>query len=170
MEEKKERLYYPVFNKKGKASYYLDGDKIHIYSWDGKAVAFVEKDAVFTFKKKHLGWLDQGWLRDPSGKCVGFTEPGRGGPNLPKARPPADPPAEKKEAPETPEIKQSPGRPIRRPLWSDMSEQDFFAPRAKPVIKLPRKKKAEKKPAKKKPAKKKEVKKKAAGKKSGKKK
>ena len=106
MEEKKEKHYYPIFDRKGKASYFLDQDKIHIYSWEGRPVAMVDKGAVFTFKKKHLGWLDEGWLRDLSGKCVGFTEPGRGGPNPPKTRPPADPPAEKQGPPETPEIEE----------------------------------------------------------------
>ena len=114
-------------------------------------------------------WLDQGWLRDLFGKCVGFTEPGAGGPNPPKARPPADPPAQKQEPPDKPEVEEVPGRPFRRPLWSDKSEKDFFNPRPKAVKKAARKKTPGKKPAKKpsakKPAKKSASKKKAAKKK-----
>ena len=128
MAEKKDkkRDYYPFFNKKGRARYYLDGDKRHVYSWDGEPVAFVEKTAVFTFDQTHLGWYDDGWLRDVSGKCVGMVEPGgKTGPNPPKAKHP-DPPADKKEPPEVPEIKDLPQRPPRKPVWSDQSDVKFF--------------------------------------------
>ena len=128
MEQKKDnKHYHPIFDKKGKTSYYLDQDKVHIYSWEGEAVAFVEKGAVFSFKKKHLGWYDEGWLRDLDGKCIGCTEPGKGGPNPPRAKHPAEPPAEKKEPPEKPEITETPERPVRKPMWSEFSEADFFA-------------------------------------------
>jgi len=143
-EKKKERHYYPIFDKNGKAAYFLDKDKIHIYAWDGKPVAFVEKSCVFNFKKKHLGFYDEGWLRDLEGKCVGFAEPGRGGPNPPKARPPAEPPAEKKEPPDKPEIKKMPDRPPRRPIWSPLSDQEFFKAK-KPKKAAVKKTKAKKK-------------------------
>lgn len=144
MDDKKTRLYYPVFNKNGKAAYFLDKDKIHIYDWDGKPAAFVEKGAIFNFKKKHLGWYDEGWLRDPDGKCVGFAEPGKGGPNPPKTKT-ADPPADKKEPPDIPEIKEIPARPPRIPIWSLLSDQEFFkgkkVKKAAPKKAKPKKKK-----------------------------
>jgi len=129
-DKKDKKHYYPIFNKKGKAAYYLDQDKVHIYSWDGKPQAFVEKGAVWSFKQQHLGWYDEGWLRDLSGKCVGFSEAGKGGPNPPKTKPPSDPPADKKDQPEIPDIKDLPDRPPRRPVWSELSEEDFFAGKA----------------------------------------
>jgi len=122
----KKRGYSPFFNQKGKARYFLDGDGRHIYSWDGEPVAFVEKTAVYLFDKTHLGWYEDGWLRDPDGKCVGMVEPGgKTGPNPPKAKHP-DPPAEKKEPPEISEISETPKRPPRKPVWSALTDADFF--------------------------------------------
>lgn len=129
MKKDQGKSYYPIYNRKGKASYYVDGDKIHVYSWAGEPVAFLEHGAVFSFSPQHLGWLDEGWLRDPEGKCVGFTESGPGGPNPPKTRPPAEAPAEKKEPPEKPEVKDLPDRAPRRPLWSSLSEDELFHPK-----------------------------------------
>jgi hypothetical protein len=134
METKKDKLHYhPIHDRKGNAAFYLDQDKIHIYSWAGEPVGFVEKGAIFTFKAKFLGWYDEGWIRDQDGKCVGFTEPGKGGPNPPAARHP-DPPPDHQEPPEKPEIRETPGRPVRRPLWSSLSDSEFFAAK-KPAAK-----------------------------------
>ena len=137
-DKKREKLYYPIFDRKGKAAYFLDKDKIHIYAWDGTPVAFVEKGTVFNFKKKHLGFYDEGWLRDQEGKCVGFAEPGRMGPLLPRTRAPAEPPAEKKDLPIKPELKDLPARAPRRPVWSLISDQEFF--KGKKTKKAPAKK------------------------------
>ncbi len=168
MEQKKEKLFYPVFNRKGRANYLLDKDKTHIYSWEGKSAAFVDKGGVWSYDKTLLGFFDQGWFRDKSGKCVGFSEPGRGGPNLPRERPPHEPPAQRGDPPEMPQIDEHPGRAPVRPLWSELSDKEFFEPPKK-------KKKPEKKAARKagpKKAAKKSVKKapKKAAKKSGSKK
>lgn len=130
MEQKKDKKHYhPVFNKKGKASFFIDQDMIHIYSWDGEPVAFVEKGGVWTFKKDHLGWYEEGWFRDEDGKCVGFIEIalGRGGPNPPKTKHPADQPADKKDMPDQPEIEETPDRPPRKALWSETSAAEFFS-------------------------------------------
>ncbi len=127
MEPKKDKLHYhPIHDRKGKAAFYLDQDKIHIYSWAGEPMAFVEKGAIYTFKAKFLGWHDEGWIRDQDGKCVGFTEPGKGGPNPPAAKR-SDPPPDHKEAPEKPEVPDTPPRPVRKPVWSNLSDVEFFA-------------------------------------------
>jgi len=124
--EGKGKNFYPLFDKHGKAAFFLDQDKIHVYAWDGSPVAFVEKEAVFTFKGRHLGWYEDGWLRDLEGKCVGFDNPGTGGPNPPRVKPHLAPPAEKKEPPEKPAIEKMPERPPRRAAWSEKSDRDFF--------------------------------------------
>lgn len=126
MKKEKGKNYYPIYDKHGRSSYFLDLDKIHLYSWDGKPAAFVEKSAVFTFKGAHLGWYDEGWLRDPEGKCIGYAEPGKGGPNPPKMKPPESPPAEKQEPPEKPVIEKLPDRPPRKAAWSELTEAEFF--------------------------------------------
>ena len=126
MKPEKGKNFYPIFDKHGKAAYFLDQDKIHIYAWDGAPVAFVEKGAVFSFKAGHLGWYDEGWLRDREGKCVGFVESGKGGPNPPKEKPHHVPPAEKKEPPEKPSIEQLPEKPPRRAAWSALSDAELL--------------------------------------------
>jgi hypothetical protein len=151
MEPKKDKLHYhPIHDRSGKARFYLDQDKIHIYSWAGEPVAFVDKGAIFTHKARFLGWYDEGWVRDPDGKCVGFTEPGKGGPNPPAARH-ADPPPDHQPAPAKPEVQEPAGRPVRKPIWSNLSDAEFFTA-AKSEAKKTETKKA---PAKKAAAKKK---------------
>ena len=129
MKKEHGKNYYPIYNQKGKTSYFVDADKIHVYDWAGNPVAFIDRGAIMTFSLTHLGWLDEGWVRDKEGKCVGFTEGGPGGPNPPRTKPPADPPAEKKEPPEKPEVKELPERAPRRAVWSALSEDDLFKPK-----------------------------------------
>lgn len=124
--DKDSKHFYPIYNEKGKASFFLDRDETHVYAWDGTPVAFIEKGEVVNFKGEHLGWHDEGWFRDSSGKCVAFSEPGKSGPNPPKTRPPEDPPADKKEPPEKPEIKDTPPRPPRKAVWSQIKDTEFF--------------------------------------------
>jgi len=125
----KGKNYYPIYNKKGKASYYVDHDKIHIYDWAGNPLCFVEKGAIFNFNALLLGWLDEGWVRDREGKCVGFVESGPGGPNPPRTKTPTSPPAEKKEPPEKPAVEPLTERAPRRPVWSALSDAELFSPR-----------------------------------------
>ena len=126
MDKKKRKNYNPIFNKQGKANYYLGPEMKTAYNWEGDPLAIVEKGAVMTFKGKHLGWFEDGWLRDMKGNCVGFCEPtGKGGPNPPKAKY-GDPPADKKEAPDRPEVGELPKRPPRRAIWSDITDKSFF--------------------------------------------
>ncbi len=124
--DKDTKNFYPVYNQKGKASFFLDQDKIHVYGWDGTPVVFIEKGAVINYRGEHMGWYDEGWFRDTSGKCVGFSELGKGGPNPPKTKTPEEPPAEKQEPPEKPEIKDLPPRPPRKAVWSDIKDTEFF--------------------------------------------
>jgi len=129
MAERKElerREYYPLYNKKGKANFFLDEDKIHIYSWAGVPVAFVEKAGVYNYAKKHLGWYEDGWLRDAEGKCLAMAEPGgKSVPNPPRIKHPEAPGA-KQEPPERPVIEAHPGRPVRKAAWSAQSDEQFF--------------------------------------------
>ena len=124
MKEKKSRHldYQPVFNRQGKSLYVLDSDEIHIYSMAGEPVAFVDKEAVFNFSGKHLGWFEDGWLRDMDGKCVGFVESaGGGGPSKPKKKSQQPEPGPRKDPPPHPEDLDRPGKPIKISAWSEKS-------------------------------------------------
>ena len=49
-------------------------DDIHIYLFTGEPVAYFDKDAVYGYNGKQLGWFNNGWIRDLNGCCVFFTE------------------------------------------------------------------------------------------------
>jgi len=62
------------YDSKGKAVAYLDTDNTHIFLYNGKAAGYLNDDAVYSYGGKHLGWYEDGWIRDKNGKCVFFTE------------------------------------------------------------------------------------------------
>lgn len=62
-------------------AYSDDGE--HIYLFSGKPVAYFSGTAVYTFSGKHIGWIDNGWIRDLNGYAVFFTSAARGGPVKP---------------------------------------------------------------------------------------
>jgi hypothetical protein len=71
-----------LFDRSGQAvAYSPDGEHIHL--WDGKPVAFLHEGKVYAFSGRFIGWLDDGWLRDQSGRCVLFTPEATGGPVKP---------------------------------------------------------------------------------------
>lgn len=63
----------------GKPIAYLDDDMETIYLFKGQPVAYLPGDGtVYRFNGNHIGWLDNGWIRDLAGYCVFFTEDARG--------------------------------------------------------------------------------------------
>ena len=58
-------------------------DEGHIYLFSGKPVAYLSGTAVYTFAGRHIGWFDNGWIRDLGGYAVFFTSAARGGPLKP---------------------------------------------------------------------------------------
>ncbi|MDP2762641.1 MAG: hypothetical protein Q8O64_19945 [Sideroxyarcus sp.] len=70
------------YNKTGKPiAYSEDGEFIYLFS--GKPVAYIAGDVVYSFSGEHLGWLEDGWILDKSGKCVFFTDDTIGDPVKP---------------------------------------------------------------------------------------
>lgn len=67
----------------GKAIAYLHNDGVNIYLFSGKPVAYLYNNAVYGFNGHHLGWFENGWIRDIRGNCVFFTENASGGPVRP---------------------------------------------------------------------------------------
>ena len=62
---------------------YLTADGAWIFLLDYTPVAFIYDDAVYTWSVEHIGWFQDGWLRDLSGDCVCSTEDAEGGPERP---------------------------------------------------------------------------------------
>lgn len=64
-----------IFDNTGKPCAYLDtSDELTIYFWTGEPVAYLENDSIYGFNGKHLGWFEDGIIRDHKGYAVGFIE------------------------------------------------------------------------------------------------
>ena len=70
------------YDKNGNATAYTE-DNIHIYLFNGKAVVYFQCNKVYGFNGSHLGWFENGWIRDLKGKCVMFSSKASGGPIKP---------------------------------------------------------------------------------------
>lgn len=45
-----------------------------IYMWNGKPVVYLDQDCIYGFNGKHLGWFENGYIRDLLGFIVGFNK------------------------------------------------------------------------------------------------
>lgn len=112
------------YDSKGEPIAYLD-DK-DIYLFEGKPVAYINKNIVYSFTGKHLGWFEDGWIRDLYGNCAFFTKDAKGhGPIIPitSIKP-------IKSIQQIKPIKSIQSIPELRELdslnWSSLSGEDFF--------------------------------------------
>jgi hypothetical protein len=62
-------------------AYSDDGDTI--YTFSGKAVAYISGDSLYSFSGRHLGFFENGQVWDHSGAVVLFTDGASGGPMKP---------------------------------------------------------------------------------------
>lgn len=62
-----------IFGREGEASAYVDTtDTATIFLWMGRPVAYLSDGSLYGYNGKHLGWLDNGIVRDNEGYAVGF--------------------------------------------------------------------------------------------------
>ncbi len=62
-----------LFDSDGDAIAYISEDST-IYLWEGKPVAYLDKDNIYGFNGKHLGWFVDEVVRDHKGHRVGTTK------------------------------------------------------------------------------------------------
>ncbi len=62
-----------LFDADGDAIAYIGKDST-IYLWEGKPVAYLDKDNIYGFNGKHLGWFVHQVVRDHKGCRVGATK------------------------------------------------------------------------------------------------
>lgn len=53
--------------------YIVDESEPVIYTWRGRAVAYLDGETLYGWRGKHLGWFVAGILYDLQGRRVGFT-------------------------------------------------------------------------------------------------
>ena len=114
-----------LYTSKGEAIAYIDDDEQSIYLFNGKPVAWLSNERVYTYKGMYLGWYQAGWIYDRFGNPALFTTGATGGPARPvrRVRPVrsvriARPPRGAREV--------APPRPTRSMSWSTLSGVQFF--------------------------------------------
>ena len=112
------------YDRNGKPCAYSE-DGTHIYLYSGKPVAHIEENSIFSYLGKHLGWLEDGWVRDNDGFCVFFTDNCSGGPSKPfkKSKPFK---GFKSFRPFKGFKNFKPFRRSKKNSWSDIDAKDFF--------------------------------------------
>jgi len=69
-----------LFNSDGEAIAYIDAedDDLTIYLWNGTPVAYLDPNGdaynIYGFNGKHLGWFEDGIVRDHEGYGLGFQK------------------------------------------------------------------------------------------------
>ena len=112
------------YSKSGDPIAYME-DGQHIYLFSGRPVAFLSGDAVYLFSGKHIGWFEDGWIRDKKGKVVFFTSDASGGPIKPVKR--MKPVKGMKHVKPVKGVKQMKSmKRIKAFSWSDLSGEQFF--------------------------------------------
>ena len=112
------------FDENGEPIAYSD-DNEHIFLFDGSAVAFISDDSIYDYDGKHLGWFEDGWVRDGNGYCVFFTDEAIGGPMHPmKSMKPMKSLKELKPLKGLKELK--PLKSLKSSSWSQQSNVNFF--------------------------------------------
>ena len=100
-------------------------DGIHIYTFLGKPVAYLHGDSVYSFSGNHLGWFEDGWIRDNSGSCVFYTHDAQGGPV--KTVKSVKPVKSVKSVKPVKSVKSvRPVKAVKSTSWSDLSGDQFF--------------------------------------------
>jgi hypothetical protein len=61
------------YDKIGTPMVYMDNGR-HIFSFSGEPLAYIHDISIYNYEGKHLGFYKDGWIRDPTGKCVLFTK------------------------------------------------------------------------------------------------
>ena len=113
------------YDRNGNAVAYCD-DGVHVYLFGGESIAYLESDALFSYRGELMGWFEKGWLRDKDGRCIAYTELASGGPQQPeKLRTPTQ--AVKQSLPVQERQDPRPLRPIHSNAWSAQSARDFFS-------------------------------------------
>jgi hypothetical protein len=100
-------------------------DTFHVYAFCGLLLGYLDGDSVYSFRGRHLGWWEDGWVFDHHGARALFTEAAVGGPPLPSKQ--ARPGRGFKDPPPTCDLQDpKPARVVFVLRWSPRSGERFF--------------------------------------------
>ena len=113
----------PVHDRRGQTVGWINKDVV--YDLSARPRAFILDAEVYSYRSRHLGRLDKGFFRDPSGRAVAFMRGARGGPIPPViAIPPIPPIPAIPPIPPIPPIAPIPAIPSLN--WSPISWKAFL--------------------------------------------
>ena len=112
------------YDSKGNAIAYTD-DGEHIFTFGGRAVAYISQDSIYSFSGAHLGRFENGLIRDNNGDVAFFTDGATQGPLKPlKSLKPLKGLKELKPLKGLKELR--PLKPLSSLGWSRSSGEGFF--------------------------------------------
>lgn len=112
------------FDSKGKPYAYTD-DGETLYTFSGNPVAYISDDSIYSFSGTHLGYFENGLLRDRHGDALLFTSGASGGPLKPLTM--MEPLKSLKQLKPLKSLRQlKPLKPIATLCWSTYSPEHIF--------------------------------------------
>jgi len=112
------------YNQSGTPVIYTEDDE-HLYDFDGNPIAYFSGKSVYNYSGRHLGWVENGWIKDSRGNCFLFSENATGGPLQPLKK--LKPLKGLKKLKPLKGLKQlKPLKPLSTLNWSLHTVDDFF--------------------------------------------
>ncbi len=118
---KNEIIFYNMY---GKPIAYVEDDET-IFLFNGKAVAYIYDNSVYSFNGCFLGWFENGWIIARNGEYVFYTENSLGGLMRPIKQ--IKPIKSIKQLKPIKSIRQiTPIKPINSLSWYKIFDESFF--------------------------------------------
>ena len=119
--------YITFYNQQGRAIAWVgdNQDYMSVFLYDGSPVAWISNESVYAYSGRHLGFIQDGWVRDHNGHAVFFTDDASGGPAKParQARPAR---GSRGARPARGARQARPAKAARITSWSPLSDESFF--------------------------------------------
>jgi hypothetical protein len=113
------------YDRSGASVAYTD-DGEHIFHFTGKPLAYIHGRSIYSYSGSHLGWFENGLIRDQLGNTVFFSRGSRGGPMKPIRQ--IAPIKGVRRIKPIKRVRQiAPIRPVKTLSWSALSATAFFS-------------------------------------------
>lgn len=113
------------YNKTGNPCCYSD-DYVHIYSYDGEPLGYIQNGKIWNYEGLYLGLFRNNWVIDSDGYFLFFTENSTGGPVRPVRK--LAPLKSLRQLRPLKSIREIPPiAPVTILSWSDRDLKSFFA-------------------------------------------